>query len=194
MHESDASAGFKAAAEPSLKEDLRASVKAAFANPGLALAQGTPVDLQKHVAAAAVLHPVIASLAAGPTNPTVAAEGAKPLTVAVTAAADGAAVADAAAPADPEGGVTLEEAKSLVRKAWAKLPEAFPDAFLVDGEPVAFLSSTYDTQLWIHRNEKLKQVRSRLKLHACNSAPSREADLAPRPQASTGAMLRRTAR
>lgn len=171
MHECHASAGAKSAAESSLKDSLRSAVKEAFKNPGLALAKGTPVDLQKHVAAAAVLHPALGNLAARPTHPAVAAEGVKPLTTAVTAAAGGAATADAAAPAVTEGGATLEEAKGLVKEAWKKLPEAFPKAFLVDGEPVAFLSSTYDTQLWVHRNEKLRQVGSRLTLYTRKGPP-----------------------
>lgn len=49
--------------------ELRASIKAAFKNPGLVLTAGIPADLRKHVAAAAALHPVFANLTGRQTLP-----------------------------------------------------------------------------------------------------------------------------
>lgn len=46
-------------------------------------------------------------------------------------------------------------------EAWEALGKAFPDQFVSEGEPVAFISAKYttDAQAFVHRNMRLKQVR-----------------------------------
>lgn len=119
---------------------------AAFANPKLAVKAGTSKKLQAHIAVATVLQPDVAGMAAKAED--VEGRGEDALPSALKAAKDD----------DDE--ITFAEAKQRVQDAWAKLPEAFPNAFLVGGEPVAFIESLFDAQCWVHRNERLKQVRA----------------------------------
>ena len=49
--------------------------------------------------------------------------------------------------------------------AWKAMQGVFPDAFLLEGSPVAFINAPSCTQVWIHCNQKLKQVRF-LQAHA----------------------------
>lgn len=63
--------------------------------------------------------------------------------------------ASAASVGGVEGGVMKKLAD-----AWAALGDVFPDAFLLEGTPVAFIDSPSCTQVWIHSNERLKQVRA----------------------------------
>ena len=58
---------------------------------------------------------------------------------------------------DLPGGAPVMQA---LTDAWGAMRSVFPGAFLLDGSPVAFIDApSSDTQLWIHRNRKLKQVR-----------------------------------
>eukprot|EP00892_Ulva_mutabilis_P001931 jgi/Ulvmu1/11739/UM008_0152.1 len=160
-----------------------AAALAAMASPQLAIAEGVPALLASHVAAAAALHPAMASLAARPNDPSVTQSDAAPLPAAVTPPVDTGVIelsslnmmASVAAPAGDgeegamdvpmmglveftEGQQLMEEAKVAVQNAWRELPKVFPDAFLVDGVPIAFLSSEYDTQVWVHRNAAQKKM------------------------------------
>lgn len=120
---------------------------AAFADPKLAVKAGTSKKLQAHIAAATVLQPDVAGMAAKAEDLEGQGEDALPRVL--------------KAAKDDEDEITFAEAKKQVQEAWAKLPDAFPDAFLVGGEPVAFIDSIFDAQCWIYRNARLKQVRSR---------------------------------
>ena len=149
---------------------IGAAALSAFASPQLAIPAGTPVALQSHIVSATALSLPIADLAAPAASPALAESDAVPLPEAIPAADDPGVIElgpeammsvvadDTAAGGAPDWRKRMAAAKEKVGLAWAALPEIFPGAFLEGGQPVAFISSTYDTQVWVHRNEQLKQV------------------------------------
>lgn len=161
-----------------------------ISHPQLAMPEGASEGLVSNVAAATLLAPSMAILAAPPesaegtdtaahalpaavsNNDSAAAatmEAAEEPAAAAPAAAavevteaDAAAAEAAAAGGDPKAMMELATVK--VKQAWAKLPMVFPNAFLL--HPVAYFSSKGGTQAWIHRNTRMKRVRPRPPMHS----------------------------
>ena len=125
---------------------------------------GSSDALTANVAAATVFAPPVAALAAAPGTTPAAAGDTLPAALsdndaAAAATTAAAAVTDRTAdPDDPKAAMNL--AKDKVKEAWKKLPEVFPDAFLIDGIPIAYFTSSNDTQAYINMNSRLKQVPS----------------------------------
>lgn len=154
-----------------------ASALESITAPQLAMAAGASEELVKDVAMATVLAPAVATLTATPAAaagagtpdaqvlPSAVSDNDQAAAAATAAAAASTQVLDRSSGGDDaeeeaNGGDKMALAKEKVKEAWLQLPKVFPDAFLLDGSPVAFLTSENDTQCWIHRNTRLKQVRT----------------------------------
>ena len=114
--------------------------------PKHGLKPGDSANLARSVAAAAVIDPNVAGRMAKQSD-----ESGDATLVPVDE------VADEAAEEANEAFIRREK----LYKAWDALGKAFPDAFISDGEPVVFINAkhTSDVQAFVHRNQRLKQVR-----------------------------------
>eukprot|EP00892_Ulva_mutabilis_P001936 jgi/Ulvmu1/11743/UM008_0156.1 len=148
-------------------DDVGADAMECIAHPEVKVASGASDLLAQNVAVSAVLAPPVTAIDAVAANNDAAASAAVAAVSAGTAAAADPAPDAGGADAVPEDAVdvvpedrkaAIGKAKEKMKEAWRKLPEVFPDAFLMDGTPVAFLESTNDTQVWVHQNKRLKQV------------------------------------
>eukprot|EP00892_Ulva_mutabilis_P003254 jgi/Ulvmu1/12/UM001_0012.1 len=125
---------------------------AAFASmkPKHGMRPGDSPELARSVAAAAVMDPSMADRMA------TAADATEGATLVPVEAAEDAVAAEADKPDKPD---KLATRKKLF-EAWEALGKAFPDAFISEGEAVAFINAeaTTDVQAFVHRNTRLKQI------------------------------------
>ena len=155
-------------------EATAADVFAAVHHPALKIAEGAPHPVQNSITASIAIDPDLSGAGTSKIQAPLRPAGRVPVladtvghaqaTSTVNGGEEPQTVLEGVEAALEDGDAVLDlpggpPKMGTLADAWKAMRGVFPDAFLLEGSPVAFINAPSCTQVWIRCNQKLKQVR-----------------------------------